>query len=225
MQIKSLRIFNGFEEFNKFSIFLEESSWNIEKELLKDRVIKYQKNPYFIELSQDFKSKKLSIWDLKPEEVITWFDTMLLIRRLFILLFKKGIKTDQINLILEYPLVFGNHMRSDYLIVYDRLIVVLEFGMFNQDEKRSEERYTKKLQESINYRQLLANMVQSQIDVVNYVMIYRPEFSRINSTRLNDNILYNNEELARLGNFLKIHIDHQNELSAIEQLKKIALAE
>lgn len=225
MEIKSLRFFSSFEEFNKYSIFLEEIKWNIEKELLKDRVLKYQKNDHFIELSQDFYRKNLSIWDLKLEEVVTWFDTMLLIRRLFILLFKKGIKTSQINLILEYPLVFGNHMRSDYLIVSDRLIVVLEFGMFNQDEKRSEERYTKKLQESINYRQLLANMVQNQIEVVNYVMIYRPEYNRTYSEYLKDNIAYNNQELSRLCAFLHLHIEKQNELSAIEQLKRLALIE
>ncbi len=225
MEIKSLRFFSSFEEFNKYSIFLEEIKWNIEKELLKDRVLKYQKNDHFIELSQDFYRKNLSIWDLKLEEVVTWFDTMLLIRRLFILLFKKGIKTSQINLILEYPLVFGNHMRSDYLIVSDRLIVVLEFGMFNQDEKRSEERYTKKLQESINYRQLLANMVQNQIEVVNYVMIYRPEYNRTYSEYLKENIAYNNQELSRLCAFLHIHIEKQNELSAIEQLKRLALIE
>lgn len=225
MEIKSLRFFSSFEEFNKYSIFLEEIKWNIEKELLKDRVLKYQKNDHFIELSQDFYRKNLSIWDLKLEEVVTWFDTMLLIRRLFILLFKKGIKTSQINLILEYPLVFGNHMRSDYLIVSDRLIVVLEFGMFNQDEKRSEERYTKKLQESINYRQLLANMVENQIEVVNYVMIYRPEYNRTYSEYLKENIAYNNQELSRLCAFLHIHIEKQNELSAIEQLKRLALIE
>ena len=93
MEIKSLKFFNGFEEFNRYSNFLEEIKWNIEKQLLKDRVTKYNKNKYFIELSEDFYKKKLSIWELKSEEVITWFDTMLLLRRLFILLFKKGDET------------------------------------------------------------------------------------------------------------------------------------
>lgn len=225
MEIKSLRFFNGFEEFNGFSIFLEKMKWNIEKQLLKDRVIYYRNNKHFIELSEDFYRKRLSIWELKPEEVITWFDTMALLRRMFIILFKKGIKTDQLKLFLEYPLIFGNHMRADYLIVYERLIVVLEFGMFNQDEKRSEERYTKKLQESINYRQLLANIVEPQIIVVNYVMIYRPEYDRSRDIFIKDNIDYNNDELVRLSNFLHLHIDNQNELSAFEQLRKIALNE
>ena len=225
MEIKSLRFFNGFEEFNRFTFFLEEMKWNIEKQLLKDRVTYYRNNKHFIELSEDFYRKKLSIWELKSEEVITWFDTMTLLRRMFIILFKKRIKTDHLKLFLEYPLIFGNHMRADYLIVYERLIVVLEFGMFNQDEKRSEERYTKKLQESINYRQLLANIVEPQIIVVNYVMIYRPEYDRSRDTFFKDNIDYNNDELIRSFNFLHLHFNNQNELSAFEQLRKIALNE
>ena len=89
MEIKSLRFFNGFEEFNRFTFFLEEMKWNIEKQLLKDRVTYYRNNKHFIELSEDFYRKKLSIWELKSEEVITWFDTMTLLRRMFIILFKK----------------------------------------------------------------------------------------------------------------------------------------
>ena len=171
-------VFEGLVSFNKFSDFLEIGKWRIEKQLLKERVEKYGSNESFIELKSQFNEKKLSMWELKDEEVITWMDTSILIRRLLIELFKKGINAEQIQIVMEYPLVFGNHMRSDYLIVYDRLIVVLEFGMFNQDEKRSEERYTKKLQESINYRQLIGNMVSKEIQVVNYVMIYLPEYDR-----------------------------------------------
>ena len=225
MNIKALKQFSGFEAFNQYTSFLEESKWNIEKQLLKDRVTVYRKNKYFIELSEEFIKNNLSIWELKPEEVITWFDTMSLLRRLCVLLFKKGIRTEKLSIIIEYPLVFGNHMRSDYLLIYDRLIVVLEFGMFNQDEKRSEERYTKKLQESINYRQLLANLVQPQIEIVNYVMIYKPEYDRVSNIYLKENIKYNNDELSLLSSFLNKHIKHQIDLSALEQLKKIASIE
>ena len=51
----------------------------------------------------------LSMWELKDEEVITWMDTSILIRRLLIELFKKGINAEQIQIVMEYPLVFGNH--------------------------------------------------------------------------------------------------------------------
>ncbi|HBG33594.1 MAG TPA: hypothetical protein DEG42_06605 [Acholeplasmataceae bacterium] len=219
MKIHAMHVFEGLVSFNKFSDFLEIEKWRIEKQLLKERVEKYGNNESFFNLKKQFNEKKLSMWELKDEEVITWMDTSILIRRLLVELFKKGINAEQILIVMEYPLVFGNHMRSDYLIVYDRLIVVLEFGMFNQDEKRSEERYTKKLQESINYRQLIGNMVSKEIQVVNYVMIYLPEYDRHLKKELVENTKHNHEELMSLSRFLVSNIRLQDSLSAKSQME------
>jgi hypothetical protein len=219
MKIHAMHVFEGLVSFNKFSDFLEIEKWRIERQLLKERVEKYGNNESFFNLKKQFNEKKLSMWELKDEEVITWMDTSILIRRLLVELFKKGIDAEHIQIVMEYPLVFGNHMRSDYLIIYDRLIVVLEFGMFNQDEKRSEERYTKKLQESINYRQLIHNMVCKEIQVVNYVMIYLPEYDRYLKNDLLENIQHNQEELMTLSRFLVSNIKLQNTLSAKYQME------
>jgi len=221
MRIKSMYSFKGITSFNKFSDFLENEKWKIEKQLLKNRVERYKKKSWFIEFEKEFNAKKISIWELKKEEVITWFDTLSIMRRVLFDLFKKGINLDNINVFMEYPLVYGNHMRTDYLIVYERLIVVIEFGMFNQDEKRSEERYTKKLQESINYRQIIGNLVSGKLKVVNYAMIYRPEYNRDTAVFLNNNIENNNSEVLLLSKFLRYNILSQDSLSAIRQLERI----
>lgn len=221
LRIKSMYYFDGFNKFNTFSEFLDRLSWKIERQLLKDRVVIYQSLPIYQELKKEFNSKMISIWPLKDEEVITWFDTLFLMRRLFFELFKSGIKSENIHIIMEYPLVFGNHMRTDYLLVYERCIIVLEFGMFNQDERWSEERYTKKLQESISHRQIIANMVDKSIDVTNYVMIYRPEFDRVHSNYNQENIDYNNSEIALLARFIQSKIKNQETLLALYQLEKI----
>ena len=221
MKIKCMHAFEGIKSFNQFSDYLEIENWRIEKQLLKERVEKYGENIHFLQLKEDFKNNKLTIWDLKDEEVITWMDTSLLMRRLLLELFKKGIDANNINIAMEYPLVFGNHMRSDYLLIYNRLIVVLEFGMFNQDEKRSEERYTKKLQESINYRQILSNMISEDVKVINYVMIYKPEYDRFINKTIEDNITYNKEELQLLSKFMIHNIRREDLLSAKSQLEMI----
>jgi hypothetical protein len=206
-------IFYKMTELSIFTNDLEIIDWKIEKEYLKERAFFYSKIELFGLLKQTFLDKKISIFALKDEEVITWIDTLSLLRRLLLILFKQGIDTDKISIIMEYPLIFGNHMRADYLLVYDQLIIVLEFGMFNQDERRSEERYTKKLQESNSYRQLLGNLVDSKIKVVNYVMIYRPEYSRNQKKYIKENILYNDEELNNLAKF----ISHLIKLQDISQ--------
>jgi len=214
-------IFEGIHQFNIFSNFIEQSNWKIENQLLKERVIKYRNEEFYIGLQQTFNSQQLTIWELKQEEIVTWIDTISLLRRILLQLFKNGISVENINIIMEYPLVFGNHMRSDYLIVYDRLIIVLEFGMFNQDEKRSEERYTKKLQESINYRQIISNLVSSSVNVINYVMIYRPEYDCRRNNDMIDNIKYNNGEIDLLSDFIIRSINNQDNLSAMKQLESL----
>ncbi|MDO9630242.1 MAG: hypothetical protein Q7I99_10125 [Acholeplasmataceae bacterium] len=193
--------------------------------MLKDRVDLYQTLPIYRELRKQFNDNFITIWPLKEEEIITWFDTLLLMRRMLFELFKCGIQSEKMHILMEYPLIYGNHMRTDYLIVYDRLIIVLEFGMFNQDERRSEERYTKKLQESISHRQIIANMVDKNIEVVNYVMIYRPEYDRVHAVINQENIEYNNEEISLLSRFIHAKINIQENLLALHQLETINIYE
>lgn len=221
MKIKCMYEFDGMSSLNVFTDYLEKYNWRIEKQLLKDRVLAYENNPKYKELKKQFNDNKLSIWALKDEEVITWMDTLLIMRRTMMQLFKKGVHSDKLKVIMEYPLVYGNHMRTDYLIIYERLIIVLEFGMFNQDEKRSEERYTKKLQDSITHRQVLANMIRDQIKIVNYVMIYRPEYDRFLQKSYEENIEYNYREVKLLTDFIMKLVDEQESLSAVSQLEAI----
>ncbi len=222
MNINCLYEFNSLSKFAKFTEFVIEKNWKIEKQLLKNRAITYSKMQQFKTLKERFYERKISIFALKDEEVITWIDTICLLRKILFGLYKKGVNTENLMILMEYPVVFGNHMRTDYVLVYNRLIVVLEFGMFNQDEKRSEERYTKKLQESISYRQMLQNIVTSEIKVINYVMIYKPEYDRVLDDEMIDNIAYNDGEIERLITFLKHHIDYQDDCGAKQQLLKIA---
>jgi len=221
MSIKCMYQFDSMMIFNSFTETIEKLNWKIEKQLLKDRVETYRHNSFYKQLKTQFEQEKLTIWPLKEEEIITWIDTLFIMRRCMMQLFKKGIYGDKLKVIMEYPLVYGNHMRTDYLLIYDRLIIVLEFGMFNQDEKRSEERYTKKLQDSITHRQVLQNMIDRDVKIVNYVMIYRPEYDRILQVKFMDNVRYNDQEILMLTNFIMEHIKKQDDLSAMNQLVAI----
>jgi hypothetical protein len=219
--ISGMYHFKGFSEFNQFSNFIEEDHWKIEKQLLKDRVFFHRKKKYFLALRKQFIENKISIWELKDEEVVTWIDTLLIMRRMLFELFKRGTKSENAHVIMEYPFMYGNHMRTDYMIVYDRLVIILEFGMFNQDERRGSERYTKKLHESIGYQQILRNIVNKQVDIVNYVMIYRPEFDRSTGKNITENNEYNQKEIALLTRFVELQMKRQDHLSAIHQLEMI----
>lgn len=221
MKVKSMFKFTSGQQFKTFVEAIDKMNWKIEKQLLKERSEKYNQTFIYQMLKKQFYQENISIWPLKDEEIITWIDTLTILRRTIDQIEIMGVQLDKLHIIMEYPLVYGNHMRTDYLLVYDRLIIVLEFGMFNQDEKRSEERYTKKLQDSINHRQVLANMIDSRVKVVNYVLVYRPEYDRATSLNMATNINYNNCEIGLLSDFIKKNIHEQNSVSAISQLETI----
>jgi hypothetical protein len=88
-------------------------------------------------------------------------------------------------------------------------------------KEEAEERYTKKLQESISHRQIIANMVDSSVDVTNYVLIYRPEYDRIHNVIHKENFDYNHSEIILLSKFIQSKISNQETLSAMHQLEKI----
>jgi hypothetical protein len=219
--IKTLEQLKGIQEFMQHTDFLVDENWKIEKQLLKERVYRCNNMKMFNQFKIAFKEKNISIWPLKDEEIISWFDTLLILRRVISNINNQIKDLNDFYIIVEYPLVNGNHMRTDYLIVYSRLIIVLEFGMFNQDEKRSEERYTKKLQESNSYRQILANNIDPSIEIVNYVLIYRPEHDWNFNEDIRDNIVYNNYETNRLCNYITQKLAKQKNSLAINQLEEI----
>lgn len=213
--------FRSINEFYRFSDRLLNDQWKIEKQLLKERAETYGNHTLFNAMKSDFEHKKVSIFPLKNEEIVTWFDTLLLLRRIFSSISNLGYDLNNMTLLMEYPLIYGNHMRVDYILLFDRLILVFELGMFNQDERRSEERYTKKLQESIAYRQIIRNSVDQSIHVVNYVMIYKPEYDRKSNSVLELNVKYNYQEIDTISKFIITKINEQNNLSAHKQILSI----
>lgn len=219
MDIKCLKKFKNFNEINQFSKPLEQLNWKIEKQLLKDRAIKYSNMEIFRDLKKRYIENEISIFELKDEEVITWLDTLLLLRRLFLRLYTEGFVEDNIMILMEYPFLYGNYMRADYVFLYENSIITVEFGMFNQDEKRKQERYTKKVQEVIGHKHTLENMLPKEINVFSYVMMYRPEYDRVNNRVFEENCNYNNNEILKLANFVIYQVNKQKKLKAISVLE------
>lgn len=218
MEILCLKRFDNISEFNNFTNNLVQIQWKIEKQLLKERALKYSNLIIFKELKNEYIKKKISIFQLKDEEVVTWLDTMLIMKKVFSNMYELGTLRPNLTLLMEYPFLFGNYMRTDYLLIYKDLIVSIELGMFNQDEKRKEERYTKKVQETIGHKHVLTQMLTKNVTINSYVIIYKPEFDRSNSSRIKENIEYNNIEIRKLSQFLDLQLKVQDKKMAIQQL-------
>ena len=194
--------------------------WKIGKQLMKERAEMFAKKEYFKKIKSDFERKTLTPWPLKDEEVVSWLDTLMLLKRVLMKVREAEIETNNIQTYTEYVVPYGNHLRTDYILVFDREIIVLEFGMFNQDERRSEERYTKKLNETMTYSQVLRNILPKDINVYNYVMIYKPEYDLSKSTEIKENISYNESEIEMLTRFILMVLKKNNETKAKHQLEK-----
>ncbi len=218
MEILCLKRFDNISEFNNFTNQLTQIHWKIEKQLLKERAFKYSNLMIFKELKNEYIKKKISIFQLKDEEVVTWLDTMLIMKRVFSNMYELGTLRPDLTLLMEYPFLFGNYMRTDYLLIYKDLIVSIELGMFNQDEKRKEERYTKKVQETIGHKHVLTQMLTENVTINSYVIIYKPEFDRNFSASIKENIEYNNLEIKKLSQFLELQLRVQDQKMAIQQL-------
>ena len=221
MDLLCLKKFNNVTEFNNFTQQLNAIDWKIEKQLLSERMIYHSNNMVFKELKNLYLNKKLSIFVLKDEEVITWLDTLIIVRRIFSYMFEVGLLRSDLIIIMEYPLLFGNYMRTDYVIVFQNLIITIEFGMFNQDEKRKEERYTKKVQESIGHRHVLSQMLSKRTTVSSYVMIYKPEYNRHSKHIIKENIEYNNQEIKKIARFLDVCLKNEEDQAVIKQLENL----
>ena len=218
MEILCLKQFNTVSDFNNFSNRLTKTKWQIEKQLLSERANFHSKNEIFKELKKTYLEKNLSIFLLKDEEVITWLDTISIMRRIFSHMIDIGTLRSNAVILMEYPFLFGNHMRTDYVIIFHNLIITIEFGMFNQDEKRKEERYTKKVQESIGHKHILTQMLDKSTTVASYVMIYKPEYNRQTKVTIHENIKYNNGEIYKIANFLDLLYEAQENQAVIKQI-------
>lgn len=221
--IKALKHFDNLSNFLSFTKQLEDLDWKIGKLLLKERVELYSKLELFIELKESYIDKGLSFFELKDEEVITWLDTLLLLRRCLIKLINEGNYKDNVSVIMEYPFVFGNFMRADYIITYEQTVIILEFGMFNQDEKRKEERYTKKIQENIGHRNILANLLSDKIKIYTYVFMYRPEYDDKLRVFIRENQKYNLQMITQFVSFLDMKIQIDDKSKANYQLQYLEI--
>ena len=217
--VKYLYRFKGIKEFQMFTSFIENEEWKIGKQLMKDRVELFKNRICFKKMKSDFLKKELICWPLKDEEVISWIDTIMLLKRIMDRIDDCFI-ADNLTIYSEFVIPYGNHLRADYLIVFDDIIIVLEFGMFNQDEKRSEERYSKKLVEAMAYSQVLRNILPKSINVFNYVMIYRPEYDLSTLDEMKENVGYNESEIRLITQYILMVLKRSIDGKAQCQLEK-----
>lgn len=160
--INCLNNFKNFEDIkNKYKKI---SNRNISDISYEERINKLTNSSLFKELTSNIPSNnKYSL-----AEILSWIDSLNLIYRIFSnAKINSEIKRDA-RIIQEYSIPYTRNNRTDFLIIKDNKILILEFTFKNS-------KYLDKAQQCFTYKQILNQFLPNNIEVISYVFSYGSE--------------------------------------------------
>ena len=163
-------LFNGtVKQFKQFTDSeLKLNNWIIYDMNIYERYEIVRNNSYIEKLKEC-----ASVNDINHEEaeIISWLDSQMILLHIFKALNKEEVLKDM-YIIQEYHIPFTNK-RADYLLVKNNKIMIIEFSYAKLDKK--EYQYQNKLNQVINYKELISNVLPHLIDISTYTFILHPE--------------------------------------------------
>ena len=178
-----------FKEFTNKDLSLYK--WKVYEQEIKDRFNQIKDYKY-TNLLTIKANTVLNEYD--QTEIISWLDSEMIMLKIIKQLNKKLI--DGITIIQELHIPFTNK-RADYILTKNNKILILEFSY--SEEKYSNYQYQTKLNQVINYKELLNNIFPKHIEIGTFTFIIHPEDKNEESNckdmkRLTDLINYFFEE-------------------------------
>lgn len=159
--INCLNNFKNFEEIKKQ--YPKIANWIINDLPYEERIKKLQNSNLFKELT-----KKLENDNYTLNEKLSWIDSLNLIYRIFASeKLNEEIKRDA-RIIQEYIIPYTKNNRSDFLIIKDNKILILEFTF-------QKSKYLIKAQQCFTYKQILQQFLPNNIEIISYVFSYGNE--------------------------------------------------
>lgn len=199
--MQALYKFNSFGEFKDFydkrPVFKNWDIWGLD---LKDRAKRISKRPYFQEFKNQFNSNGMYKYNVSSSEIVSWCDTLKMLYDVFFTFEVADLIGDDVSILMEYQIPYSNSKRIDYMIIKGEKVLVLEFGM-TFESKKLKNTFQKKLNEAIQYKELISNFTPISTKVGVYSFVYLPEFD--DEGDLDDNHMdINHANLANFANFL-----------------------
>lgn len=200
-----MKCINVFDNENTISSLAKKINfpikyWSIMNCDLDERVNLAKDEDFFIKMKKYAKKQEI---ECTENEIITWFDNMYLIDKIVKLLNQEL----NIKIIQELQIPFSNK-RADYVLVSENKILIIEFS-YNKFNK--EYRYEQKLHQAIGYKELLQNVLSSNITIGTYTFINKPD---------DEDKYINEEEIQNLVNFINYYFKNVPK-SAFQELEEI----
>ncbi len=168
--------------------------WTIWNESIEKRTDYARELKRFEILKGRAKEQGLKVLD---REIVTWLDTLTMLYRSL-----KNINdselTENLKIFQEFVMPYSRR-RSDYLLVYDNKILILEFSF----DKWGDAKYEAKLQQASSYKEILSVFLPKEIDIGTYTFLIAPDedeegrfiCDNVTNRRVNDDKV---EELANV---------------------------
>ncbi|MBU1093581.1 MAG: hypothetical protein KKH01_03875 [Firmicutes bacterium] len=187
--------------------------WNIRAGSLKERSggVKF----YGRKFKEHYKNQFSK--EIENQDVISYFDTMSLLKRLSECL-DESVK--DVAIFMEFSIPYAHQKRIDFLLSFKNTIIILEFSYINEELKGLDNvtymtKYHEKLVQAMQYQTLLQNMLNEKIKTIPFVVLYHPEYLDKN-TEDPRAIKQNNDEIRKLADL--INFQYSKEKTASEEL-------
>ena len=164
--------------------------WSVRDDELSHRTDSIVNSERFRLLKERAVEKKLNFNDI---EIVTWLDSLYILYYAFENIKDEHLR-DEIHILQEYCIPYS-WKRSDYLLVYDNKILILEFS-FNKLGYNLQ--YETKLQQAIGYKELLANILSKDIDIGTHTFIlslFDVKLWEIVHSVFNSSFLFNHKKI------------------------------
>lgn len=198
-----------YEEFKKLvKEELQIDSWMVFDDSASSRYDRVQDRHYFITLKKQAEESGMNV---RVQEIISWLDTLNLLYHTLNEVDEEILK--RLTVFQEFQIPFTNK-RADYLLVYQNKILILEFSF---DKLGKEYKFETKLNQAVNYKELLSNLIPSYIKIGTYTFMINPEVDQNGRYILKHNRYTdadeqaNNEKMSDLAAYIDLFFSDRDD--------------
>ena len=113
---------------------------------------------------------------------------------------------NELQILQEMEIPF-THKRADYVLVYRRKILIIEFSF---QKLNGRYKFEDKLNQAVGYKELLSNVMPPHIEIGTYTFLIEPETNKSGNTikkfnkYSNEQELPNNEKIQEFGGYINL---------------------
>jgi len=203
MKDDSFLYFKNPDMFNDFLKTINVlNGWKITSGTLNDRGLYISNKWYSNYLKNKFNNKNLFRRSVSISEIVSWLDSFSIMNRVFgkLSTMCNQKEFNKIEICCEYVIQMSKKMRVDYLIKFDKKVLLLEFRLVNDFEK-IKSTWTKKKTELLIYKELSENYFEKEIKVLTFAFISLYEYE--NNILNIPHIDYNNNQIDFLCEYIR----------------------